>query len=189
MTRAKRAAGALTLCLLLLACCLCAAGCTEEKTEEPTPGVTLTALEQTYTGEALYPVVTVTPTDLSDVRLKFYRDGEEVSAMVDAGEYRVVAEVQNGAIPDEEAEFVIRKATIDLAAVELPAKQYDGTTAYARLSPNCRERAKMPFRSRSRAGSPLRRENRYGLPLQKSPSRARMPQILSSAAWKRCMCV
>ena len=131
MTRAKRAAGALTLCLLLLACCLCAAGCTEEKTEEPPPGVTLTALEQTYTGEALYPVVTVTPTDLSDVRLKFYRDGEEVSAMVDAGEYRVVAEVQNGAIPDEEAEFVIRKATIDLAAVELPAKQYDGTTAYA----------------------------------------------------------
>lgn len=68
--------------------------------------------------------------------------------MVDAGEYRVVAEVQNGAIPDEEAEFVIRKATIDLAAVELPPNNTTGRRRMRRLSPNCRERAKMPFRSR-----------------------------------------
>ena len=116
---------------ILCALC-CFAACEEEPPaeEKAEPGIYLTALEQTYTGEALYPVVTAEPAGVSDIKLHFYAGEEEVASMVAAGTYRVVAVAENGAVDNAEAEFVIRRAVIDLAAVSLPAKQYDGTTDY-----------------------------------------------------------
>lgn len=110
-----------------------AAGCKSGEEKLPadtTPRVELSALEQVYDGTAHYPQVTIYPSDLSDVELQFFAEGEQIEKAVYPGNYMVKAVVKNGSIADVEAEFVIEPAEINLKKVVFPAKKADGTTNY-----------------------------------------------------------
>lgn len=125
------------LSILTAAICVAvafAAGCKNGEEKLPadtTPRVEFSALEQVYDGTAHYPQVTIYPTDLSDVELQFFVEGEQMEKAVYPGVYTVKAVVKNGKIADVEAEFKIKPAEIDLKKVVFPVKKADGATNYA----------------------------------------------------------
>lgn len=119
------------LCLVAALCAMCLIGCGESRETPPEapPPIELTELTRVYCGRAIYPTVTLTPTDLSDVTLRFYSGEEEIPEAVYPGKYRVKAVAENGAAQTE-AELVILPVTVDPASVVLPPKKFDGTTDY-----------------------------------------------------------
>lgn len=120
---------ALVLCVAFAAGAAACGGGGDTAAEKPR--IELSSLSAVYDGEAHYPETTIVPSDLSDVELTFYRDGQRVSEMVYPGEYKVVAVVKNKKIEDAEAQFVIAPAAIELKDVVLPDKVFDGSTDYS----------------------------------------------------------